>query len=680
MAKLHFKDADDVKETLMSSQKKEISKLYNDWANEIAKKAEYYSHKTNSSAGLSQRYYQELQNSLRETSKQVTNKIYDKIKNNVYTTSDAVVKNNVKWLNSLGFDDKVLGASFSSVPEGVVQRLLNGQIYKEGWSLSAKLWSDNEDTLRDIYKIMAQGMAENLPIYDIAKNLEKYVRPNAKLPWNLTAPDGVKIYKKKVDYVAQRLARTLVQHGYQQSLIDTTKKNPFVLEFIWNSNGPRVCKICADRDGVHYKKNDLPMDHPNGMCTIDVETDPKMIDKLANWFNEPDGTYPEIDNFAISLGYSPKPLLRPKSVQNFIDKYGHSNKSWGAWVQEAKKKGFINEAKALKDKEGLSWQKWYEKYIYSGNGSSTASKVAKTAKPKYNDDFLKKYGLTKKQVANFDTFYGDMSFDLFEKLTQEFGTPDDMAKWAKEIYEKHILANVPKSSGKFVGVATKKADDMPASFDDWLKMFENQSESVMLKKEAEWLKQLGSEAIDGIRMYSGSSYQKINTYLRYISQGFSEEDALKLSKINSYQLKALNDARNGLNKIKLDQDYIVRRGTDYGDLAGLFMQGDFDKNKLSLTMMMPDELNDMFQGAVGTYAGFTSTSSDYDKGFSGPVEVIIKVPKGGSAVSIMNISNFGTDEGELLLNAGTKVKCLSIKRSSPSHMQSAIQVFLEVIT
>ena len=58
---------------------------------------------------------------------------------------------------------------------------------------------------------------ENCSYYEIAKDLESYVRPNARLPWNLRMADGKKIYKKQIDYNAQRLARTLVQHGYQQS-------------------------------------------------------------------------------------------------------------------------------------------------------------------------------------------------------------------------------------------------------------------------------------------------------------------------------------------------------------------------------------------------------------------------------------------------------------------------------
>lgn len=301
--KLIFKNAEEVRNAIVASQKKEIAKLYEDWADEIGERAKYYSHKSTASAPVSERYYRELQKQLRATSQEVSNEIYKKIKSNIYTVADAVVSDNVKWLTDFGFSVDGLNAAFSYVPHEIVQNLITGQIYDSGWSLSSRIWGDNEQTLKDIYQVMAKGLAENKPIYEIAKDLESYVRPSAKLPWNLRMADGKKIYKKQVDYNAQRLARTLVQHGYQQSFIATTQKNPFITEYIWHSNGSRACPLCMDRDGVHYKKTELPMDHPNGMCTMEPVVADDMVDQLADWFNSPDGTYPEIDAFAGNFGY-----------------------------------------------------------------------------------------------------------------------------------------------------------------------------------------------------------------------------------------------------------------------------------------------------------------------------------------------------------------------------------------
>lgn len=301
--KLIFKDAEKVRDSITESQKKEIAKLYEGWADEIGKMADYYSHKTTASAPLSERYYKELKKQLTETSHQVSNELYKGIKNNMYIVSDSVVADNVNWLKSFGFSEEGLNAAFSFVPDSVVRSIVTGQVYESGWSLSERIWGNNEETMQDLYRIVAGGVAQQTPIYQISKQLEQYVRPSAAKQWNLKDKDGKMIYPRQVDYNAQRLARTLVQHSYQQSFDAVCHNNPFVIDYVWRANGSRVCELCMERDGKHYPKDALPLDHPNGMCTMEPNVDDNMDDKLVEWFNSEDGTFPEIDEFAKEFGY-----------------------------------------------------------------------------------------------------------------------------------------------------------------------------------------------------------------------------------------------------------------------------------------------------------------------------------------------------------------------------------------
>lgn len=437
--KLVFKDAEEAKKSIMVEQQREITKLYEDWADDIAKQAEYYSHKFNSSAYVSKRYYKQLRRQLRKTSQEVSNEIYNKIKSNMYLISDEVVKSNVKWLKSFGFSEEGLNATFSYVPKDTVERLVTGQMYKSGWSLSKRIWGDNEQTLKDIYQVMAKGIAEQKPIYDIAKDLESYVRPNARLPWNLRMADGVRIYKKQVDYNAQRLARTLVQHSYQQSFISTTKDNPFILDYVWRANGSRVCELCMSRDGVHYKKDDLPMDHPNGMCVMDPTIDKDMNEKLADWFNSPDGTYPEIDEFASNFGYEAKPI---KSVKDYLSKYGNSTKSMNAWYQSMTHIQKA-EAKFLKQQEGLTWQEWYDKHIYNGKDKQIKE---------YQKKYLNAYGFNKNKMPNnFDEWFINLKFeDIFdiEQIMSAKGSYDDYIKASEAFYKEYLENKTEKATVK----------------------------------------------------------------------------------------------------------------------------------------------------------------------------------------------------------------------------------------
>ena len=822
---LIFKDSTAARDAIMDSQKKEIAALYESWADEIGERANYYSHKYTASAPVSERYYRELQKQLRATSQEVSNEVYSKIKKNMYTVADAVVADNVKWLESFGFKKDGLNAAFSYVPDEIVRNLITGQIYDSGWSLSSRIWGDNEKTLKDIYQVMAKGLAENKPIYEIAKDLESYVRPSAKLPWNLRMADGKKIYKKQVDYNAQRLARTLVQHGYQQSFIATTQKNPFITEYVWRSNGSRVCKLCAARDGAHFKKTELPLDHPNGMCTMEPVVADDMIDQLADWFNSPDGTYPEIDAFAGNFGYQAQKV---GTAQDFVNKYGMSTKSPNAWfnsltpIQKAEAKAlkeqsgltwnkwyeqnihstgdatqdFIKkygtstkspnawynslssvqkaEAKALKEQSGLTWNEWYNKNIYAGKGTAPTTKTAK-AFSATQDKYLSPYGFSPDNMPkNFDDWSHKVSheqageilksmgtswadphpyqqlmkyynenltsgnfvdqainsaatakkaaatakkaaatkaddvyeFNAFQKqyLTGPGYTPQTVPTYAEYIkkldkYDLEYLESVAKKNGYagfkeffddklsekgLIKVPTKATTTAKTSTSipdssSWLDKVKAQKESHMLDLENESMKLIGEAGRKGIVTYSGSSYEEMNSYLRYLQSGFSEREAIAKSGISSSELQQVKDAIAGLDNAKLTEDLVLRRGTDLGDLAGAFMQGDFSTNKESLYGKSAAELNQMFQGTVGQYGSFTSTSSIWDRGFSGDVEVVIYAPKGTSASSIMSISRFGTSEGETLLNAGTTVRCVKVEESD-GHKGSNIRVFMEVIT
>lgn len=108
------------------------------------------------------------------------------------------------------------------------------------------------------------------------------------------------------------------------------------------------------------------------------------------------------------------------------------------------------------------------------------------------------------------------------------------------------------------------------------------------------------------------------------------------------------------------------------------MQGDYQENKRILRAMTVDEMNDMFEGAIGKYASFTSTSSIWERGFNGEVEVVFYLPEGTHASSIMSISRFGTGEGETLLNMEQTARFVKAEKSD-GHKRSDLRVFIEII-
>lgn len=185
--------------------------------------------------------------------------------------------------------------AFAYVPKQEVRNILSGKLYGNKWNLSSAIWKNTSKTKLDIEKVVARGLAENKPIKDIADALTKYVRPSARKPW-----DWSKVYPgtaAKVDYNAQRLARTMIQHSYQMSMVQSQVYNPFCNGIIWYSAGihGRTCAVCMERDGNVYPVKDLPLDHPNGLCWFEPAMDDMnaVADRLADYANGK--ADPEID-------------------------------------------------------------------------------------------------------------------------------------------------------------------------------------------------------------------------------------------------------------------------------------------------------------------------------------------------------------------------------------------------
>lgn len=313
MGKLNLNTAESTRVKLTQDQQKNIQKMYEDLAKKIAKEAEKLPNTT--SGTLRKQYLEKLENQINDQLSSLQKEVEQSIESSMSQVAEKVVEDNLSWLKSIGMP---ISGGFSHVPGEIVKSVITGQVYSGNWSLSKAIWNTTKKTQDDVNKIVAEGIAQNKSAYDIAKDLEKYVDPSAKKPW-----DWSKVYpgtNKKVDYNAQRLARTLVSHAYQQAFIKTTQKNPFVTKYKWlGSNSHRICPICEARNGKLFEKNELPLDHPNGMCTFVAVIDDSMediADRLANWAKG--GSDPALDEYAKDL-FSPKGISQQKLVETKID-------------------------------------------------------------------------------------------------------------------------------------------------------------------------------------------------------------------------------------------------------------------------------------------------------------------------------------------------------------------------
>lgn len=193
---------------------------------------------------------------------------------------------------------------FLQVQDRVIGDIISGNLYKDKKTLSQRIWNHSGKFEKDIQYVINQGILEKKSAIELAKDLEQFVRYPAKRPttWGSAYPN---LRNRPVDYNSMRLARTTINHAYQNSSIQSSGMNPFVEGIEWRSaqiHG-RTCDLCLERHGQIFPKDDVPLDHPNGLCTMvsvlsgDLNT---IADELNRWLRG--GEDPRLDQWYSEYG------------------------------------------------------------------------------------------------------------------------------------------------------------------------------------------------------------------------------------------------------------------------------------------------------------------------------------------------------------------------------------------
>lgn len=603
---------------LTEAEAKRVRQVYKNAAAQIAKEIKHLPQVP--SAALQESYLNGLLKQIESNLGKIDSELTAGITSYMYAASDSYIEKTLDFLQEIGMP---VGGALFSVPDDVVRSIASGKVYSGKWSLSTAVWKNHMKVQSDVEKVVAQGVAMNKSVYDIAKDLEKYINPDARKDW-----DWSKVYpgtNKKVDYGAQRLARTMISHAYQQSFVRATQKNPFVTEYEWQaSNSDRMCEICEERDGQHYPKDDLPMDHPNGMCTFIAVMPDSMEDiaeRLADWANGAED--PELDKYACDLyGCTMEPSVDPALKEELFTKFGFDP----------------NNPPSLED-----W--WLQ--ISTQGGSDTVDLIFKEAGLDWDKP------------------------NLYDKLSDWYNNTL-LSSGTKFVFKENPIA--PTTAKDLIN-NTLVSSAVPPK-ETWIDIIKGQTEAHMFELEKDSLGKMTSEQISGIKTYTGSSYRAMNGFLRDVARGVPVDTA-KSNNLTEDQYSALKAAQAGLSSARLTEPLVLRRGSSIGDLAGL-LSGDYEDNKNKLYGLSAKELNDIFAGGVFEYSSFTSTSSIWDKGFSGDLESVFYAPVGAQASSIMSISKYGSSEGETLMNTNTQIRIVSIEESD-GHQYSDFRMFAEIL-
>lgn len=231
-----------------------------------------------------------------------------------YATLQAenVVSSHMKVFKEIFKDyeiDKDFLNKFGNIDKECVNYVIKGNLYSNGRGLSKTLWNIGKQQGKNIQDIIIKGRLEGLGAVELGKLLEAYTSKDNGAWKNASKKLGSayasKITKASVSYEALRLARTVINHTAQVSLMTASKFNPFVDGIQWHTTGSsRMCDLCRAREGVIYPKNQVPFDHPNGMCYQTA-----VISKSAEQIGSEVGAWargesnPQLDKWAKELGY-----------------------------------------------------------------------------------------------------------------------------------------------------------------------------------------------------------------------------------------------------------------------------------------------------------------------------------------------------------------------------------------
>lgn len=267
---------------LTLQQQRELLRLYEDVIESLASKATTAKDKTLTKRWLLD-YKRELTKAKNELVKEINKSTKGFISKAAKYGTDTEQQIISKIFKLAGIDTgNHFRTMFSIVQISIIEDIITGNLYKDKITLSQRIWNISNGVEKDIQYIINQAILEKKSAIELAKDLEQFIREPAKreTTWGKAYPN---LRSKRVDYNAQRLARTSINHAYQTASIKSSNMNPFVEGIEWRSalQHGRTCDLCRERHGKIFPKDDVPLDHPQGLCTM-IPYIPQDLDDVAD--------------------------------------------------------------------------------------------------------------------------------------------------------------------------------------------------------------------------------------------------------------------------------------------------------------------------------------------------------------------------------------------------------------
>lgn len=588
---------------LSAQQEKQVLQAYKDAGNSLVRK-----YKNSKAGSATKAYYNSYIKSLTQSMEQI-------IMKNGYAGAQIPAYMAQEITKQSFLDGGIKGLEFNKVfgrvPYTAMANIIEGDIYKlanGGYiGLSERIWNVANTAGADIQRVVLAGMAQQTSAIDLARALEAYVDPKVRKTWDKAKIEkhlgkGYASWNKNVEYNALRLARTTLTHSFQLSLIQSCKQNPYLDKLKWHSvlQHGRTCDLCRERHGNLYKLDKVPLDHPNGLCWQEAVASKSMDEigeELAQWVNG--SSVPHLDSWHKARGY--------QFATNKVAQYAINANFTVKPVKYAKKNADDYRVVEFKGVDGQ---------LVTGTVHKDHIEVI--------EEYAKYYSVEEKQ----DVIYELMDMLVMNPNKQEVKDIKTAIKFLEKVQNKTISIT-PKS------IARAQLDLTDPKVRESYRRIDSMFDAMDWGEDhydTKWLSSLPVEDKDAVITYTGSSYIRMNKYLRLGDNSISDTLKAKIPK-----------ATRALEKAEVPENIVAFRGCSKSALKG----HDLDNLK----------------GAIIEDKGFMSTSilTDRAKNFEKDVLYEIYVPKGYKGAGYVgNISNHG-HECELLFKPNAKLRVLEVK-------------------
>lgn len=298
-----MKQAQKEKISLVNSNSRLLKRMYEEIAINLIKRSK------SARGGFTKAWLKDFEKYVEYRYKQLNNDIAKLVEDSIISSGEIASAVEGDFLSYISMKYKLdipkeLVNNMYGINQDVILRMISGDYYKNGAGVSKSIWRYSEINKSDINYIIAKGMAEQKTFIDIIGDLEKYVDPGAKKSWDFSKvyPNLKNGRKATVDFNAQRLLRTSINHTFYSQMMDKANKNPFVNAIHWslssshysrqvNHFGEDVCDQYASQDDYglgqgNFPKDNVPIPHPCCLCSqypVNADSLDKIAEEIGGW-------------------------------------------------------------------------------------------------------------------------------------------------------------------------------------------------------------------------------------------------------------------------------------------------------------------------------------------------------------------------------------------------------------